>query len=50
MNDRCQGGTSLKDGTIELMMHRRLCRDDDKGVFEFLNETDSNGQGLQIIT
>jgi lysosomal alpha-mannosidase len=46
LNDRCQAGTSLKDGTIELLIHRRLVRDDDKGVVEPLNETDSNGKGL----
>jgi lysosomal alpha-mannosidase len=38
LNDRAQGGTSLKEGTVELMIHRRLLGDDDKGVKEALNE------------
>jgi lysosomal alpha-mannosidase len=46
LNDRSQAGTSLKDGTIELLLHRRLVLDDDKGVVEPLNETDANGNGL----
>ena len=37
-NDRAQGGTSNKDGEIELMIHRRLLYDDGKGVGEALNE------------
>ena len=43
MNDRTQGGTSLKAGTIELLIHRRLVRDDNKGLYQVLNETESNG-------
>ncbi|EDW52191.1 GM12694 [Drosophila sechellia] len=38
LNDRAQGGTSMKDGQIELMLHRRLVRDDGYGVGEALNE------------
>ncbi|XP_002066512.2 lysosomal alpha-mannosidase [Drosophila willistoni] len=38
LTDRAQGGTSLKNGQLELMLHRRLIRDDDKGVGETLNE------------
>ncbi|GMN57390.1 hypothetical protein TIFTF001_026498 [Ficus carica] len=37
--DRSVGGTSLKDGQIELMLHRRLIHDDIRGVGEVLNET-----------
>ncbi|KAK4417954.1 putative alpha-mannosidase [Sesamum alatum] len=37
--DRAVGGSSLVDGQIELMLHRRLLRDDGKGVAEALNET-----------
>ena len=37
--DRTQGGTSLQDGNIELMVHRRLLKDDSRGVGECLNET-----------
>ncbi|XP_073823591.1 lysosomal alpha-mannosidase-like [Musca autumnalis] len=45
LNDRAQGGSSLKDGALELMLHRRLLRDDAFGVGEALNET-VNGKGL----
>ncbi|XP_016942050.3 lysosomal alpha-mannosidase [Drosophila suzukii] len=38
LNDRAQGGSSMKDGQIELMLHRRLVRDDGYGVDETLNE------------
>ncbi|KAL3722920.1 hypothetical protein ACJRO7_035159 [Eucalyptus globulus] len=37
--DRSVGGSSLVDGQIELMLHRRLLRDDSRGVAEALNET-----------
>ncbi|XP_058102931.1 alpha-mannosidase At3g26720-like isoform X2 [Magnolia sinica] len=37
--DRSVGGSSIVDGQIELMLHRRLLRDDSKGVGEALNET-----------
>jgi hypothetical protein len=30
------------------MQSRRLTEDDNKGVIEPLNETDANGQGLQV--
>jgi len=49
MNDRAQGGAAdLQKSTIELMQHRRLVQDDDKGVMEILNETDSQGVGIKI--
>ncbi|CAB3374915.1 Hypothetical predicted protein [Cloeon dipterum] len=38
LTDRAQGGTSLQDGTLELMLHRRLLHDDGRGVGEALNE------------
>lgn len=38
MPDRAQGGTSLSSGEVELMIHRRLCADDSRGVGENLNE------------
>ena len=34
-----QGGSSLKDGEIEIMVHRRIQVDDSRGVQEPLNET-----------
>jgi hypothetical protein len=37
--DRSQGGSSLQDGTLELMVQRRNLADDAKGVDEPLNET-----------
>jgi len=39
MTDVSQGGTSLKPGELELMVHRRLQKDDNRGVQEPLNET-----------
>ncbi|CAH1141510.1 unnamed protein product [Phyllotreta striolata] len=39
LTDRAEGGTSLKDGEIELMLHRRCIHDDGFGVGEALNET-----------
>ncbi|GJQ83732.1 hypothetical protein Trydic_g20608 [Trypoxylus dichotomus] len=38
LTDRAQGGTSLKSGEIELMVHRNLLDDDGFGVNEPLNE------------
>jgi alpha-mannosidase len=37
--DATHGGTSLRDGEIELMAHRRVLKDDFRGVEEPLNET-----------
>ncbi|BES87685.1 lysosomal alpha-mannosidase [Nesidiocoris tenuis] len=45
VTDRAQGGASLEDGTMELMVHRRLTHDDAFGVGEALNET-AYGVGL----
>ena len=45
LNDRAQGGSSLQDGEIELMIHRRLLHDDKFGVGEALNE-EAYGTGL----
>ncbi|CAO1353625.1 unnamed protein product [Diamesa tonsa] len=45
LTDRAQGGGSIYDGTIELMVHRRLLHDDAFGVAEALNET-AFGKGL----
>nr|CAB3491648.1 unnamed protein product [Digitaria exilis] len=49
--DRSVGGSSIKDGQIELMLHRRLLHDDGRGVAEALNETvclDNQCEGLII--
>jgi hypothetical protein len=37
--DRSQGGASLADGSLELMVQRRILADDGRGVDEALNET-----------
>ena len=50
LNDRSQGGSSLKEGRIELMIDRRLMKDDFKGLEEALNETDSSGNPLPVKT
>ncbi|KAM6583976.1 hypothetical protein CsatB_010978 [Cannabis sativa] len=50
--DRAVGGSSIVDGQLELMLHRRLLEDDDRGVAEALNETvciADNCQGLTIV-
>ncbi|CAJ2635805.1 unnamed protein product [Trifolium pratense] len=36
--DRATGGSSIKDGEVELMLHRRLLSDDGRGVGESLDE------------
>ena len=60
LTDRSQGGASLKDGSVELMVHRRILHDDARGVDEAMNETEyiapyppfrdasSKGNGLVI--
>jgi len=45
--DRAEGGTSLTDGALEVMVHRRLLHDDGFGVGEALNET-AFGTGLVV--
>ncbi|KAM5546803.1 alpha-mannosidase [Rosa sericea] len=37
--DRATGGASIKDGELELMLHRRVLFDDHKGLEEALDET-----------
>ncbi|XP_058821108.1 lysosomal alpha-mannosidase-like isoform X2 [Topomyia yanbarensis] len=45
LNDRAQGGSSMEDGSLELMVHRRLLHDDAFGVDEALDEQ-AYGKGL----
>ena len=49
MNDRAQGGSAdlNSKASIELMQHRRITEDDNKGAIEPLNETDSSGVGIK---
>ncbi|XP_062143909.1 alpha-mannosidase isoform X3 [Alnus glutinosa] len=37
--DRATGGASIKDGEVELMLHRRMLFDDSRGVGEALDES-----------
>ncbi|XVF16104.1 hypothetical protein REPUB_Repub10bG0002500 [Reevesia pubescens] len=48
--DRSVGGSSLVDGQIELMLHRRLIHDDVRGVGEVLNETVCVLEGCEGLT
>ncbi|XP_017075078.2 lysosomal alpha-mannosidase [Drosophila eugracilis] len=45
LNDRAQGGASLEDGALEMLLHRRHLFNDGGGVGEALNET-QYGKGL----
>ena len=48
LTDRSLGGSSMKDGSIEVMVHRRLLKDDFRGVGEPLSETGVSGKGLIV--
>ena len=48
LTDRSLGGSSMKDGSMEIMLHRRLLRDDMRGVAEPLNESGISGKGLIV--
>jgi hypothetical protein len=50
MNDRAQGGSADLSGKakIELMQHRRITEDDNKGVMEVLNEVDRQDVGIKV--
>ncbi|XP_050359941.1 lysosomal alpha-mannosidase-like [Nymphalis io] len=45
-NDRSQGGACLQDGSIDLMIHRRILTDD-SDVQTYLNETE-NDDGIMV--
>ena len=46
LTDRSQGGTSMAEGEIDLMLHRRMFSDDQLGLGEALNELGPDGEGL----
>ncbi|TRZ06667.1 hypothetical protein HGM15179_020441, partial [Zosterops borbonicus] len=46
LTDRSQGGSSVLDGSLELMVHRRLLKDDGRGLAEALDEPGADGRGL----
>ncbi|CAI9113742.1 OLC1v1014408C1 [Oldenlandia corymbosa var. corymbosa] len=48
--DRAVGGSSILDGQLELMLHRRLLHDDGRGVAEALNETTCIPDGCKGLT
>jgi len=47
LTDRSEGGSSLRSGEVELMVHRRLLHDDAFGVGEALDEL-AFGKGLVV--
>ena len=48
LTDRSLGGSSLMEGSMEIMLHRRLLVDDVRGVGEALNESGISGKGLIV--
>jgi lysosomal alpha-mannosidase len=46
VTDRSHGGSSIQDGSIEVMLHRRTLCDDALGVGEPLNEKGSDGKPM----
>ena len=48
LTDRSLGGASLRDGSMEIMLHRRLLVDDRRGVSEPLNEPGVQHKGLIV--
>ncbi|XP_075758546.1 lysosomal alpha-mannosidase [Pelodiscus sinensis] len=48
LTDRSQGGSSVTDGSMELMVHRRLLYDDNRGVGEPLLEPGVYRDGLVV--
>lgn len=50
VTDRPYGATSLKQGEIEIMLHRVTKADDGKGVSEVLYEKEADGTPIKVKT
>ncbi|XP_021907952.1 alpha-mannosidase [Carica papaya] len=48
--DRATGGSSIVDGEVELMLHRRMLFDDSRGVGEALDEIACSGSTCEGLT
>ena len=48
VTDRSHGGSSIIDGSIEIMLHRRMLLDDKYGLNEPLNEPGIDNRGLVV--
>ncbi|XP_062846006.1 lysosomal alpha-mannosidase [Trichomycterus rosablanca] len=48
VTDRSQGISSIYNGSLEIMVHRRLLRDDYRGVGEPLSEPGEYNEGLSV--
>lgn len=48
--DRATGGSSIQDGEVELMLHRRMLVDDGRGVGEALDEIQCAGSNCEGLT
>ncbi|KAG9442660.1 hypothetical protein H6P81_018514 [Aristolochia fimbriata] len=48
--DRAVGGGSIQDGQLEVMLHRRMLKDDSRGVGEALDETVCAGTTCEGLT
>ena len=43
MNDRAMSGSSLVEGRAELLVHRRVFGDDQKGMYDHIDEYSDYG-------
>ena len=49
LNDRSMGGSSLTNGSIELMLNRRMRLHDEKGLTNFIDEKEGDRFGTRGI-